>query len=94
MPIGLHWLTIEKSQNMTIEICCITTLNALIVYSDTFDYNFDLINASLIRKEKDLQRRKCIESVPISQFLTINLRLGLYIISLIITKAMATESSI
>lgn len=54
----------------------------------------DLIDAILIRQEKDSQKRKYIKSELISQFSVINLRPGLSIISLVIIKTIIAQCGI
>lgn len=53
----------------------------------------DLIDAILIRQEKDSQKRKYIKS-ELSQFSVINLRPGLSIISLVIIKTIIAQCGI
>lgn len=56
------------------------TLNPLVVHCKTFEHNFDLINASLIRKVKDSLTVKSVENILISQFSTIYREPGSYLI--------------
>lgn len=48
----------------------------------------------LIRRDNDSLRRKCIKNVLMSQFLTINLRPGPYILSLILVETIITQCGI
>lgn len=63
-------------------------------YINISGYNFNLMNISLIRREKNSLRRQCIESALIAQFSMINRRLGSDTISLIIAKAIVAQYGI
>lgn len=49
-----------KSLTMAFET---NALNAIVVHHNEFDYNFNLKNITLIKKENDLLRWKCMKSV-------------------------------
>lgn len=72
-------------------IYCITTLETCWQFTVR---QFRLINSSLIRRENNSLRRKCIERAVISKFSTVNLRTALYTISPIIPKEFVAQCSI
>lgn len=77
--LGNFYHIFRKYQNKTLLVCLLV---AFLIKATQIWTN------RLIRREKDSLRRKCIESVLISQFPMINAaRPGLNIISLIIAKS-------
>lgn len=67
------------------------TLNALVIHWNIHDHKFDLEKAVLIMIKNNWLGRRCVESVIIYKFITINIWLGSFTLLPILTKLLLKQ---